>query len=314
MPSVSVNLCCYNSEIFLEETLQSIFSQTYKDWELVIINDGSTDSTERIIQKHINDGWPIVYHYQVNAGLGHSRNKAIELSQGEFIAIIDHDDLWVTTKLEKQLKIIHDNDDVDFLYGNFFKIIMPNENKLILGYNKRQPEGYVFERFLYYYPVNLQTVLLRRSALEGLDHLFDENLKLAEDIDLFMRLLHRSKSIYMHEPLAIYRKHNNMGSIKFIDKYPKEMKYVADKLFNLNDEIGSKYKRAFHYFNAKNGYLNAKILMITNDTKNARQHLKPYRSLDCKFFFLYLLTFFPRKMWIYIHRLKDKGKISWIAS
>jgi len=310
MPTVSINLCCYNSEKYLEQTLQSIFAQTYKDWELIVINDGSSDSTEKIIQRHIAEGWSIVYHCQANAGLGRSRNKAIELSHGKYIAIIDHDDLWLPAKLEKQVKVIDGHPEVDFLYGNFYRIIMPHENKLILGHNKRQPEGNVFENFLYHYPVNLQTVLFRRAALDSLDHYFDENLKLAEDIDFFMRLLHKSKSIYMHEPMSVYRKHSNMSSIAFIDKYPKEMKYVADKLLNLNSEIGSKYKRAFHYFNAKNGYLEAKALMITNDTKNARQHLKPYRSLDYKFFFLYLLTFFPHFFWIYIHRLKDKGNFS----
>jgi hypothetical protein len=101
-----------------------------------------------------------------------------------------------------------------------------------------------------------------------------------------------------------------MCSIKFFDKYPTEMKYVADKLLRLNGEIGTKYKRAFHYFKAKNEYLEAKALMTINDTVNARKHLKPYRSLDYKFFFLFVLTFFPHFVWAYIHRLKDKGSFS----
>jgi|WetSurMetagenome_2_1015567.scaffolds.fasta_scaffold00106_20 glycosyltransferase involved in cell wall biosynthesis len=309
-PTVSINLCCYNSEKYLEQTFQSIFAQTYEDWELVVINDGSSDSTEKIIQRHIAEGRPIVHHYQGNAGLGYSRNKAIGLSHGKYIALIDHDDLWLPAKLEKQVKLIEEHPEADILYGNFYKIIMPDENRLILGHKKRQPEGNVFESFLYHYPLNLQTVLFRRSALDRLDHFFDEKLKLAEDIDFFMRLLYESKIVYMHEPLAVYRKHNDMSSIKYIDKYPQEMKYAADKLFNLNSDIGSKYKKAFHYFDAKNEYLEAKALMAANKTMNARKHLRPYRSLNCKFFFLYLLTFFPHFIWIYIHRLKDRGVFS----
>ena len=77
---VSINLCCYNSEKYLKETLDSIVKQTYKDWELVIINDGSCDSTESIIDHYIEQGHPIVYKYQKNQGLSSSRNEAIKLS------------------------------------------------------------------------------------------------------------------------------------------------------------------------------------------------------------------------------------------
>ncbi len=305
-PTVSINLCCYNSEKFLEETLQSIFSQTYKDWELIVINDGSSDSTEQIIIRYINEGWPIVYHYQTNAGLGYSRNKAIELSKGEFIAIIDHDDLWLATKLEKQLMTIIQHPEVDFLYGNFYKIIMPNENKLILGHKKSQAEGNVFESFLYNYPVNLQTVLFRRSALDCLDQYFDENLNLAEDFDLFMRILYKSIAIYVDEPLAIYRIHPGMSSIKYIDKYPIETAYIIEKLININNSISLKYENAINYYRAKISYWYARSCMIKSDNYGARKHLETYKYVNFKFFILYLLTFFNSSYWKALHKLKDK--------
>lgn len=308
-PIVSINLCCYNSEKFIEKTLQSIFDQTYKNWELVVINDGSSDSTERIIQRHINEGWPIVYHYQANTGLGASRNKAIELSKGKYIAIIDHDDLWLPVKLEKQVRVIDEHPEVDFLYSNFYKIIMPNENRLILGHKNRQPEGNVFENFLYHYPVNLQTVLFRRSALNVLDHYFDENLNLSEEFDLFMRVLYKSKAIYIHEPLAIYRIHLDMCSIKYIDKYPIENAYIIKKLINADNTISSKFENAINYHRAKIAYWKAKALMIKNNPIEARILLKPYRAIDYKFFILYTVTFFPQVIWIYIHKLKDRGKL-----
>src|SRR2546421_314712 len=107
-PKVSITLCCYNSERYLDETLQSITAQTYKDWELVVINDGSRDATEDIVRRYMDAGWPIVYQYQENRGLSASRNKSIELSSGEFIAMIDHDDLWSPEKLEKQVPLFED--------------------------------------------------------------------------------------------------------------------------------------------------------------------------------------------------------------
>ena len=119
-PKVSINLCCYNSEKYLRETLDSIVKQTYKDWELIIINDGSSDSTEAIIYEYIKQGYPIAYHYQRNKGLAFSRNKALELSQGKYVAFIDHDDLWLPDKLEKQASILEKRPEIDFLYGNYF--------------------------------------------------------------------------------------------------------------------------------------------------------------------------------------------------
>ena len=89
----SINICCYNSSKFIKESIESILKQSFKDWEIVIINDGSTDNTEKIIFDYINSGYPIKYFYQKNAGYASARNKAIDLSEGKWIVILDHDDL-----------------------------------------------------------------------------------------------------------------------------------------------------------------------------------------------------------------------------
>ena len=102
-PLVSINLCCYNGARHLRETLDSIIAQTFKDWELVFINDGSTDATGSIIEDYIRRGHPIIYRSRENRGLGYSRNEAIRCSQGQYLAFVDADDLWMPEKLEKQI-------------------------------------------------------------------------------------------------------------------------------------------------------------------------------------------------------------------
>ena len=102
-PLVSINLCCFNSERYLRETLESIAGQTFSNWELVAVNDGSTDSTESILHEFRTKGYPVLYYYQENRGIAHSRNKAIELSRGDYIAFIDHDDIWFPDILSNQL-------------------------------------------------------------------------------------------------------------------------------------------------------------------------------------------------------------------
>lgn len=103
-------------------------------------------------------------------------------------------------------------------------------------------------------PVNFQTVLFRRTALDGLEHCFDENLHLSEEFDLFMRILYKSKAVYVHEPLAIYRIHPGMSSIKYIEKYPKENAYIIEKLIKNDVSISSRFENAIKYHRAKIAY------------------------------------------------------------
>ena len=303
-PTVSINLCCYNSEKFLEETLQSIFAQTYKDWELVIINDGSTDSTEKIIKEAIGQGYPISYYWQENRGLGYSRNEALKRSTGQYIAFIDHDDVWLPTKLEKQVPRFNDP-DVDFVYGNYYQINADASQRHI-GSIKPQPRGDVFRRFLKYYPVNLQTVMLRKSSLEKLDSLFDPELHMSEEYDLFMRLLYKGKAEYLDIPVAEYRIHEGMSSIRRMDQYPVENKYILEKLSRLIPDFESHYQKELKFLRAKIAYWESRAEMFRGARAKARCCLAPFMYHGPEFFALYLLTFFPRALWFYLHENRKR--------
>ena len=291
-PKVSINLCCYNSVKYLRETLDSIVNQTFKDWELIIINDGSIDSTEAIIDEYIKQGYPIIYHHQENRGLGYSRNEALRRSRGEYIAFIDHDDIWMTDKLEKQMPFLKNDCEVDFLYSNFFII---KGNRKMLASRKQQPQGNVFERFLYHYPVAILTVMVRKKALQRLDALFDENLNLTEEYDLFMRLLYKSKAVYQNEPLAVRRMHSGMSSLRFMEKWPQELEYVLKKLEHLSLNFENDYSAALREYRLELDYLRAKIYMKQGYLRLARRQLVPYVILKPRCLFLYLVSYMPAR-------------------
>ena len=164
-PTVSINLCCYNSKKYLRETLDSIVRQTYKDWELIIVNDGSFDSTESIIQEYIEQGYPLVYRYQENRGLSYSRNKALELSQGDYIALIDHDDLWLDDSLKKLVDGI-ESDSYAVCYGGVQFI--DKHGKKIKNYIPKYHSGYIFDRLLKYIDIYVPAVIIRKSVIDSL--------------------------------------------------------------------------------------------------------------------------------------------------
>jgi len=313
MPAtVSINLCCYNSEKYLRETLDSIINQTYKDWELIIINDGSTDHTEQIIFQYKERGFPIIYHFQKNHGLAYSRNEALNRSNGEYIAFIDHDDIWLPHKLEKQMKVFKNQPDIDFIYTNYYKMIMYSRNRLIIGLKGEQPEGHIFKDFIYNYNVFVSTVVLTKKSLYSLDHLFDEQLALMEEYDVFMRILYRHKAAYMDEVTAIYRFHNNMASIQSPKLVLNECPILIEKFKNMDQRFEELNPDIIKYMEIRwINYSKAKAGLIYGNDRDIRKYVSPHKWYSIKMFLIYLATFIPRRtfMFFYHHIFFKKGRI-----
>ncbi|MBI1870506.1 MAG: glycosyltransferase [Chlamydiae bacterium] len=204
-PDVSINLCCYNSQKYLEETLQSVFSQTYKDWELVVINNGSTDRTEEIIQRHISQGWPVIYHYQQNQGLGKARHKAVELSSGRFIALIDHDDLWMPEKLERQMALFRERTELGLVYCD--GTIIDGSGEINSRYSDLYPieRGNIFRKLMARCFIPPVSAILRREVFEKVGSF--GAFKAAEEYDLFLKVAYQYEIDYVDDTLFKYRWH-----------------------------------------------------------------------------------------------------------
>ena len=120
---VSIIIPCYNASLFIEQTIQSVLSQTYSEWEMLIVDDCSTDGSDRIINEYVKQDKRIKY-YKTSSSSGSPvlpRNIAIEKAFGKYIAFLDSDDIWLPTKLEEQLKLF-DDDKVAVVYSNYEKI------------------------------------------------------------------------------------------------------------------------------------------------------------------------------------------------
>ncbi len=304
MPRVSVHIPCYNSEKYISETIKSVLAQSFGDFELIIINDGSRDRTEEIV-KSFQDS-RIRYLYQENRGLSAARNRAVSVSGGEFIAFLDHDDLWMPDKLEKQIAVFEKDTDIALVYTNYYKLYP--DGKKALGLRGEQPQGRVFEQLLRQYTVSLTTAMVRRKALLELGDLFNEKLRIFEDYDVFMRIIFRHKVAYLRQPLTIYRIHDDRATYLFRSSYPDEFEFAVENLKKIEPDFVDRHSDTLRYLQASISHLRAKIAMEkTNGAREARHYLRPYRLVSVKFFVLYILTFLPSFVWNRLHYCRNRG-------
>lgn len=209
---ISVIIPSYNSGKYLEKALKSVIKQSYKNLEIIIINDGSTDNTEEIVKNWQKKDKRIRYlEHKKNLGLSAARNNAIKIAKGEYFALLDADDVWLAQKIEIQLqKALRENADLVFSNWYFWE-----PEKEILKIFSSTPIKKFENLFYLFIKKNLgspSTALIKKSNLAKIG-LFNENLKSSEDYDLWLRfILNGMKIVFCEEPLAYIRQHSNQMS------------------------------------------------------------------------------------------------------
>jgi len=214
MPKVSVIIPTYNCGQYICEAIDSVLAQTYKDIEIIIVDDGSSDNTKNVVLMYKDK---IKYIYQNNKGEAGARNRGIKEAQGEFIAFIDADDIWLENKLEKQMEIIS-NMSADLVHCRMY--VMEN-NKIVEGKIKPTKPAITFYDLLLGGKSLLMTIVVKKACFDKIG-LFDESIKLATDYDMWLRFSLKYKISFIDEPLAIYRRHSNQLSSEDNNKKFKE--------------------------------------------------------------------------------------------
>lgn len=220
MPKISVNIPCYNSAAFIRETLESVLSQTYGDFEIIVMDDGSSDDTAKIVKSFTDSR--VKYFYKDNEGLSETRNKGIAISSGEYIAFLDHDDLWLPDKLEKQIALFKKKDGLGVVFSDFF-LLKNGCRESATYFSKCQPKrGYIFDDLLFDEAgfICISTVMIRKAIFEEVGY-FKKEFESGEECEFFLRAAKDNEFDYIDEPLASYRLHaGNFSNRK--DIYVKE--------------------------------------------------------------------------------------------
>jgi glycosyltransferase involved in cell wall biosynthesis len=236
-PRVSIVLPTYDRADFIMQAIVSIQKQTYSNWELLVVDDGSTDNTESLV-KQIADDRIIFLKTKSRLGIIGTRNEGLRNATGQLIAFIDSDDLWDAAKLEKQVKALSQYPDAGFSLTGGYNFTRNNEPA---EYFYKQREGVKYgDVFLSFFrsevAATIPTLVFKRECLKALIE-FDETMPLA-DMDFIFRLARAYKAIILFEPLFFRRIHgNNYSSINWVKRQKQGLDMLQAYKASLPKEI-----------------------------------------------------------------------------
>jgi glycosyltransferase involved in cell wall biosynthesis len=271
LPIITVLLPVYNAALYLKEAIRSILNQTFTDFELLIINDGSTDKSAEII-KTFKDNRIKIIQNDVNIGLIQTLNKGIKLARGKYLARMDADDIAMPKRLEKQVFFLENNPQFA-LVGSQANIIY-NERKTSRKYNMETKSQLIPLLSFFFCPFLHPSVLIKKSVLNEFQ--YDNNFTIAEDYHLWIRILNKYPCANLKESLLYYREHsNNISNLRKKDKLDS-----IKKIYHLNlKSVGLKCTNTEldTYLKISDGYKTPITLSEFKEIKNwlikLQQHL-----------------------------------------
>ncbi len=231
---VSVVIPLYNREGFIARAIDSVLAQTKSAFEIIVVNDGSTDNSAKILE-HYHD--KIVIITQENSGVSAARNVGIKKAKGNWIAFLDSDDTWHPTKLQKQLAY-HDSHP-SIMISHTAEIWMRNGKEVKQKKIHQKPQGWCFEENVGFCKIAPSTTMIARSLFEDVGY-FDESLVICEDYDLWLRILRQYELGFLEEELTTkYAGHEGQLSFSYpvMDQYRIKALLKHDKLAVVQQEI-----------------------------------------------------------------------------
>tara|TARA_B100000519_G_C14249218_1_gene441510 strand:+ start:9 stop:974 length:966 start_codon:yes stop_codon:yes gene_type:complete len=301
-PLVSVIVNCYNGEKYLKEALESIYAQTYCNWEIIFWDNASTDKSEEIVKYF--DSKLYYFRGEETIPLGAARNKALTRARGEFIAFLDCDDIWEPSKLEKQIPLFNKDQKTALVISNAIQFNNQGIKKLFC---KNKPKtGFVFRELLKNYFICLPTAVIRRKSLDDLNEWFDSRFSHIEESELFMRIAYIWKLDYVDEALARYRIHKESSSYLRSDLSPKETEMMISKFTNLYPDFEKNYYDELLGLQYYTQYYFALNAWKQGDNHNVRKRLRPFLFKKSRAIVPFLLSFFPYVFFEVIHTLFNR--------
>ncbi|TYC62714.1 glycosyltransferase [Marinobacter sp. BW6] len=242
-PLVSIIITTFNRRDFIIEAVESALDQTYSNIEIIIVDDGSTDATDELINKTYKNELRVSYYYKENGKRASAFNLGFEMSKGQFIAILDSDNRYKPERIEAGVTALMENPEFDISYGD---IITINEaGKEIHRKNMRRYSGNISEQLVYDNCVSINTALIPRRCFEDLG-LMDVSYKRSDDYELWLRFSTQYKFLYISQYLAEYRVMENQLSSNTLGRLDVNLRLIEDFRLKHGDRVGDdRFRQAF---------------------------------------------------------------------
>ena len=287
-PLVSIIMNCFNGEQFLHEAINSVYDQSYTNWEIIFLDNASTDNSASIAKSYDER---IKYHLSSETyPLGEARNFALNMARGVYVTFLDCDDIYLIDKLDKQVKFMQGK-VYAMCYGSV--AIIDEHGKEIKKNIVKNKSGNVFPNLLRHYEINMQTVMLNKEFLDSNHLSFNINMSYCPDHNLFMTIASKADVGVISDILSKYRIVSNSLSKNTVDIAPQEYRFTLDEISNDNPKLKQKLSSEFNSAYNKAKYYEIVSDIYNNNKDQARFKLRVIFTSKIEYFLLYLLLFLP---------------------
>jgi glycosyltransferase involved in cell wall biosynthesis len=277
MPEVSVVIPTFNSAMLVREAIKTALVQTYRDFEIIVVDDGSIDNTGSVIAQFGSD---VHYFRQQNRGSSAARNQGIAISRGNYIAFLDADDLWTPNKLAEQIPIFQRDSKIGLVYSDWAVTSEGGETRASRLRDLSPGSGYVFDDLIQCGFILTSGTVVRRSCLNEVGY-FDERLSIAQDYDLWLRICYRWKVELVNKVLVTKRDRNGNLSSNLVTTARERIALFDKALTNFTDMTPPtrrliKDQLAYNHWDV--GYHNFDRLLLREARKSFASSLSYQRS------------------------------------
>ena len=291
-PLISVIITCYNGEKFIRDAIESVFCQSYENWELIIIDDGSTDKSKDIARKYTGGKKVKLIENKCNKGIPKTKNRGLSAAKGEYIAFLDQDDFWIKNKLELQLdRFMLEKEDVGIVCtGMFFVDRNRKVINIFTGFDDSDPRELLKSLFLK--TINSSSIMMIRKDVIHRVGAFNTDLVGWDDYEFLMRAATRFRVKYIKEPLVIKRGHSR--NVQDTPPVRHETEKVFDQIVRLHP-----FLRQYEPLRSAVKFSDESIALLEKGQKLlAREKLKESMQCNPRYLppkFLYIASFLPIK-------------------
>jgi len=291
-PLVSIIMNCLNGERFVSQAIESVFAQTYPNWEIIFLDNASTDRTSEIAQSF---GARVRYFKNLQTvPLGEARNQALQKTKGELVAFLDADDAWFPDKLLKQVPLFENRPEIGLVYSDT-ELIFEHKGHTKNYFEAHQCKplrGYIFEDLLKTYTIPMLTTVIRIEVLRNMSQWFDSSYQVCDDFDFFMRVCYDWQVDFVETSLARCFIHSEAVTVRMHRLGPGEMSRTLKKLRSAHENFDVLYGSAAAYLTRQISYKQGISYWREGLKSQARLEFTKYLSKK-KFIFAFLLSYLP---------------------